>query len=127
MFDDSDPVLGRIRSIALALPGAQERVSHGRPNFFTTRTFRYYGGSERGDAERERHDTAILVRPDPDDEPALRHDPRFWEPAYLWRAGWLGLAIDDGTDWQEVAELIDASYRVTAPRSLVRELDALGT
>lgn len=127
MFRDSDPVLARVREIALSLPGARERVSHGRPNFFTTRTFCYYGGSERGEADRVRHDTAILVKPDPDDEPAIRQDPRFWEPAYLWPAGWLGLVIDERTDWAEIAELIDASYRVTAPRTLVRELDARRT
>lgn len=127
MFRDSDPVLARVREIALSLPSARERVSHGRPNFFTTRTFCYYGGSERGEADRVRHDTAILVKPDPDDEPAIRQDPRFWEPAYLWPAGWLGLVIDERTDWAEIAELIDASYRVTAPRTLVRELDARRT
>jgi predicted DNA-binding protein (MmcQ/YjbR family) len=124
MFDDDDPALVRLRAIALSFPGAAERVSHGRPNFFTTRTFCYYGGSERGEADRVRHDSAILIRPDPDDEPAMRQDPRFWEPAYLWPAGWLGLVIDDDTDWTEVAELIDASFRVTAPRRLVAELDA---
>jgi predicted DNA-binding protein (MmcQ/YjbR family) len=123
MFDDADPVLARVRAIALSLPGAMERVSHGRPNFYTSRTFCYYGGSERGDADRVRHDTAILFKPDPDDEPAMRQDPRLWEPAYLWPGGWLGLTIDDDTDWTEVAELIDASFRVTAPRRLVRELD----
>lgn len=124
MFDEQDATLARVRAIALAFPGAAERISHGRPNFFTTKTFCYYGGSERGEGDRVRHDHAILVRPDPDDEPAMRQDPRFWEPAYLWPAGWLGLVLADDTDWTEVAELIDASFRVTAPRRLVRELDA---
>jgi predicted DNA-binding protein (MmcQ/YjbR family) len=65
-----------------------------------------------------------MVRPDPDDDPALRQDPRFWVPAYLGPSGWLGIDLDDDTDWQEIAELVDASYRVTAPRGLVTELDA---
>lgn len=127
MFDEGDAALQRIREIALAFPGAAERVSHGRPNFFTTKTFCYYGGSERGDHVGARHDRAILIRPDPADEPALRQDPRFWEPAYLWPAGWLGVDLPvsdrDDSGWTEVAELIDASYRVTAPKTLVRELD----
>lgn len=125
MFDHDDPVLARVREIALALPEAAEKVSHGRPAFHTQKVFCYYGGSQRIDGEWLAHDHAIMVRPDPDDEPALRQDPRFWVPAYLGPAGWLGLDLDDGTDWAEVAELIDASYRVTAPARLVRMLGPL--
>ena len=31
MFDDSDPLLARLRRICLALPDAAEKISHGRP------------------------------------------------------------------------------------------------
>lgn len=122
MFDDADSALARVRGIALALPEAAMKVSHGRPAFYTQKVFCYYGGSQRIDGEWVPHDRAIMVRPDPDDAPALRQDPRFWVPAYLGPAGWLGLDLGD-TDWTEIAELIDASYRVTAPRRLVRLLD----
>ncbi|WP_426187816.1 MmcQ/YjbR family DNA-binding protein [Microbacterium sp. TWP3-1-2b2] len=123
MFEDDDPLLARARAIALALPEAAEKVSHGRPAFFTQKVFCYFGGSVRIDQEWVAHDAAIMVRPDPADEPALRQDPRFWVPAYLGPSGWLGIDLDDATDWREIAELIDASFRVTAPRRLVRELD----
>jgi len=123
MFEDDDPLLARVRSIALALAEADEKISHGRPAFFTQKVFCYFGGSVRDDQEWIAHDAAIMVRPDPADEPALRQDPRFWVPAYLGPSGWLGIDLDDDTDWQEIAELIDASYRVTAPQRLVRELD----
>ncbi len=122
MFEDADPFFARVRTIALAFPEADANVSHGRPAFFTQRVFCYFGGSQRIDGEWVGHDRAIMVRPDPDDAPALRQDPRFWVPAYLGPSGWLGLDLDGGTDWAEVAELIDASYRVTAPRRLVRLL-----
>ncbi|GAA5146500.1 MmcQ/YjbR family DNA-binding protein [Microbacterium pseudoresistens] len=124
MFSPDDPLLARVREIACALPSAAEKVSHGRPAFFTQKVFCYYGGSQRVDEHWIAHDAAILVRPDPGDDPALRQDPRFWVPAYLGPAGWLGIDLDAQTDWQEVAELIDASFRVTAPRRLVAELDA---
>ena len=124
MFDPADPVLARVRAICLALPDAAEKVSHGRPAFFTGRVFAYYGGSERIDGDWFGHDSAIMVRPDPGDAPALRADGRFFHPAYLGASGWLGLDIHDGTDWTELAELIDASYRVTAPARLVGLHDA---
>lgn len=124
MFEDDDRMLARVRAIALALPEADEKVSHGRPAFFTQKVFVYFGGSQRIDGEWFGHDAAVMVQPDPDDAPALRQDPRFWVPAYLGPSGWLGIDLDDDTDWQEVAELIESSYRVTAPRRLVRELDA---
>jgi len=124
MFSDDDPLLARVREITLALPGADEKVSHGRPVFFTQRVFCHFGGSIKVDGEWFAHDAAILVRPDAADDPALRQDPRFWVPAYLGPAGWLGIDLGDRTDWQEITELIDTSFRMTAPRRLVRELDA---
>ncbi|HET8926306.1 MAG TPA: MmcQ/YjbR family DNA-binding protein [Microbacterium sp.] len=124
MFDDDDPVLARVREIALGYPEASEKVSHGRPTFYTQKVFCYYGGSVKVDGEWTRHDRAVMLQPDPGDEPALRQDPRFWIPGYLGPSGWLGIDLDDDTDWTEIAELIDASYRATAPRRLVRGLDA---
>jgi len=123
MFDDDDPVLARVRAIALALPEAAEKITHGRPTFFTVKTFAFYGGSPRGEVG-DRHDQALLFHPDPADEPALRQDPRIWEPSYLWPHGWLAIDLDDDTDWDEIAELLDASYRASAPRRLVTLLDA---
>ncbi|MGV9193882.1 MmcQ/YjbR family DNA-binding protein [Microbacterium sp. MC2] len=124
MFDEHDPLLARVRRIALALPEAAEKVSHGRPAFFTQKVFCYFGGSLRVDGTWVAHDAAIMVRPDPADAPALRQDPRFWVPAYLGPSGWLGLDVDESSDWDEITELVDASYRVTAPPRLVRALDA---
>lgn len=124
MFDDADPCLARVREIALAYPGAAEKVSHGRPNFFTRVSFCLYGGTSYESGERMPHDAAVLVKPDPADELALRQDPRFWVPLYLGPAGWLGFDVDGAdVDWNEVSELIDASYRVTAPPTLLRQLE----
>lgn len=44
-------------------------------------------------------------------------------PAYLGPYGWVAVDIED-PDWERVAELLEASYRVTAPKRLVAELDA---
>ncbi len=43
MFDDADPILARVREIALALPEATEKISHGRPTFSAPKMFAVYG------------------------------------------------------------------------------------
>ena len=126
MFDDDDPVLARVRELALALPGADQKVSHGRPAFFTTKVFAYYGGSHKVDGEWVQHPQSIMVLPDPAERAALDQDDRCWVPAYLGPSGWLGVDLDEATDWTEVAELLDASYRLTATKRLIAELDARG-
>lgn len=126
MFDDDDPFLARVRSVALAMPDAAEKVSHGRPVFYTGKIFTYFGGSVRIDGEWIQHGRSVLVQPDPEDRLALAEDPRVFVPAYLGPSGWLGLDLDGRTDWDEVAELIDASYRLTAPKRSIAKLDDRG-
>ena len=129
MFDDEDPLLARLSQMALALPGAAVKVSHGRPAFFTTKVFAYYGGSQRVDGDWVAHDHAVLVLHDEADRPGLLADPRVWVPAYLGPSGWLGVDLPARPEdlaeagWAEVGELLDASYRLTAPARLVAELD----
>jgi len=122
MFDD-DPLLARVREVAASFPGVAEKVSHGRPAFFTKKVFAYFGGSLKVGGDWVQHLSSIVVQPDPGDRPALLQDRRVYVPAYLGPSGWIGFDLDEGDDWGEVAELLDASYRLTAPRLLVAELD----
>lgn len=124
MFDDDDPYLAAVRRIAADLPGSDEKVSHGRPAFFTKKVFAYYGGSLKVGGEWVQHPRSVVVLPDPDDRLALLDDPQVFVPAYLGPSGWLGVDVDDATDWTEVGELIDASFRLTAPARAIAELDA---
>lgn len=122
MFDDADPLLARVRSLALALPGAAEKISHGRPFFYTKTSFAVFGGTVKGSGiARPR---SVIVKPDPSERDALVQDVRAYTPAYLGPSGWVGIDLGGEVDWAEIAELLDMSYRVTAPARLVRELDA---
>jgi hypothetical protein len=123
MFTDDDPVLRRVRERALALPEAQEKVSHGRPAFYTGRVFAYYGGAVRVDHGWVQHGQAVLVLPEESEREALLEESRSFVPAYLGPAGWVGLDLTEDADWTEVAELLEDSYRRTAPRRLVSSLD----
>ncbi|MCB0976342.1 MAG: MmcQ/YjbR family DNA-binding protein [Acidimicrobiales bacterium] len=123
MFDDDDPFLARVRELALGFPDADEKVSHGRPTFFTKKVFAYYGASVRVDGEWVQHGRSIVVLPDPDDRRALLEDERVYVPAYLGAYGWIGVDLDDSTDWTEMTELLDASYRLTAPKRSIAKLE----
>ncbi len=123
MFDDADPLLARLRGVALGFPDAAEKISHGHPAFFTTKVFAYYGGSVKVDGVYVQHERSVVVLVDDDDRPGLLDDPRCYVPAYLGVSGWLGLDLDSSTDWDEVRELVDASYRRTAGARRVAALD----
>ncbi|WP_298444613.1 MmcQ/YjbR family DNA-binding protein [Gordonia sp. (in: high G+C Gram-positive bacteria)] len=123
MFDDADPILGKLREIALALPEATEKIAHGRPTFRCGKMFAMYGGARKGET-KVRRDHALLFIPDPGERRALEQDERFYVPAYVGAYGWLGLDLVLDVDWAEVAELLDASFRQIAPKRAIARLPA---
>lgn len=125
MFDDDDPALARVRAIALGFPEAVEKISHGRPTFSAPKMFAVYGGSRKNPSgPHTRYDHALLIKVDDSERTALQQDRRFFFPAYLGPFGWLGLDLDAAeVDWDEVTELVDASFRLQAPARLIRLLD----
>ena len=49
---------------------------------------------------------------------------RYFLPPYMARHGWIGLWFDlPKVDWDEVESLLVASYRIQAPKTLVKLLD----
>lgn len=123
MFDEDDPMLETVREIALALPEAREKISHGRPAFHTVKVHCYYGASQKVDGLWVQHPQSIVVHLSAAETAALSADPRSFVPAYLGPSGWLGIDLDERTDHDELAELIDESYRMVAPQRLVAQLD----
>lgn len=124
MFDEADPFLGRLRALALAFPDAAEKISHGHPAFFTTKVFAYYGGSEKTGGRYQQHEQSLLVLIDHGERTALLEEDRCYIPAYFGARGWIGLDLTDDTDWDEITELLDASYRYTAGARRVAVLDS---
>lgn len=123
MIDQNSPHLVTLRRICLSLPGAAEKLSHGRPAFFTKKIFAIFGGVERGDHHSGRYDEAVLLLPDPAHTPALLADERFFTPGYYGPYGWVGLDFTAApVDWEEVEELVVESFTQTAPKRLVQEL-----
>ncbi|WP_046318337.1 MmcQ/YjbR family DNA-binding protein [Mycobacterium sp. UM_Kg1] len=124
MFADDDPGLAELRSIALGFPEAFEKVSWGRPVFCAPKMFAIYGGSSKTTGTVMAYPHALLVKIDESERRALEQDRRFFFPMYLGPFGWLGLDLDAAAvDWDEVRELVDASFRLIAPQRLIRCLD----
>ncbi|WP_246854469.1 MmcQ/YjbR family DNA-binding protein [Naasia sp. SYSU D00057] len=127
MYGEDDFGLAEVRRICLTLPEARETISFGRPWFRVTTAFAIYGGGTSGPEKRDLP-ASILFLPEENTRRALDQDPRLYVPGYLGPKGWRGLDFRAApVDWQEVAELVDESYRNTAPRRLVALLDSPAT
>ena len=50
---------------------------------------------------------------------------RFFVPPYVGPSGWIGVYLNGDADWTELDELLRDSYRLVAPKKLVKQLDAL--
>ncbi len=89
-------LLDRLRSLALALPEAAEKLSHGTPGFFVTggKFFAYWRQDHHADGI-----TAVLVKASGTDEAddLIDRDPDlYFRPAYLGPSGWIGIRLDTG-------------------------------
>ncbi len=122
MFDPDDPILARVRAIALALPGAQEKLSVGHPTFFTKKVFVWYGMSNKVEGQWQRNPQSVGVLLPEDERLSLLERDDTFVPGYIGPFGWLCVLLTEDTDWTEIEELIEESYRRTAPAKLVAQL-----
>lgn len=120
MSPDPDSVLARVRAIALALPEAAERLSHGSPGFHIVKGkfFAYFWHNHHGDGE-----TIAIVKTSGLDEQAMliESDADFYyAPPYLGPSGWVAMRLDgDALDWDRVADRIANSWQLIAPKRLL--------
>lgn len=113
-----DWLLEQIRTLALALPEADETVSHGMPCFGIVKgkKFAYFTQDHHGDGK-----TAILVKISGVDEQAMLIEAdadRYYRPAYFGD-GWIGIRLDLGdNDWAGIADWLRKSWIAIAPPKL---------
>lgn len=112
----------RIRGICLALPGVTERLSHGAPAFFAKAQFLQLW-------IHGHHDDVFphlwcAAPPGAQTELIESGGNRFFKPPYLGSRGWIGLRLDGRIDWGEIETLCEDAYRVVAPKTLLKQLDA---
>lgn len=126
-YTDDDVALAteRLRTICGALPEVTERVSHGAVTFFVRgkRTLCYVTDDHHGDGR-----LALVCPAAPGvQQDVVESEPeRFFRPPYVGHRGWIGLRLDIAPDWDEVARIVQESYRCVAPATLVRRLPPPG-
>lgn len=108
----------QVRERAMALPEAEETLSHGMACFGIVKgkKFAYVSADHHGDGR-----VALLVKIAGIDEQAqlIENDPdRYFRPAYFGD-NWIALRLDLGdTDWDAVADWLARSWRSVAPPRL---------
>ena len=118
-----DWLLNKVRESALALPQADEIVSHGMPCFGIVKgkKFAYVSRDHHGDGI-----VGLLVKTTAPEEQAtlMEADPdRYYRPAYFGTE-WVGIRLDLGdTDWDHIADRLRASWRQIAPKKLLGLMD----
>jgi hypothetical protein len=113
--------LERVREICLALPEVSERLSHGSPTFFVggKKTFVMYLDNHHDDGR-----LALWCAAPPGMQEALTQGQpeHYFRPPYVGHRGWLGVHLNKGLDWNEIAGAIEDAYLTVAPKRLVKQL-----
>lgn len=113
----------QVRIRAMALPSAQETVSHGMACFgvIKGKKFAWVSNDHHGDGR-----VALLVKISGADEQEqlIESDPiRFFRPAYFG-VDWIAMRLDLGeVDWDDIAEWLRRSWSAVAPRRLAAMME----
>src|SRR6185369_12530866 len=111
----------RLRKICMALPEANERLSHGEPTWFAGKgkVFAMLDSHHHGSA----HLAVWLPHPPGAQEQLIEVDPdRFFRPPYVGPSGWVGVILDTKPDWSMVESMVRDAYSHVATAKLQARL-----
>ena len=115
--------LPRLRKLCLALPEAHEVEAWGAPTFrvrnklfamYASASSHHGGGRPAVWCKAAPGNQGLMVRAAP---------ARFFVPPYVGPSGWVGIWLDRGVDWDELAGFLRDAYQLTAPKRLRAALD----
>lgn len=107
----STALIERLRSLALGLDGASEKLSHGEPTFFVR-------GRVFAMVDNNHHHSGHLAvwcnAPDGAQRSLVEADPEhFFIPPYVGKSGWLGVRIDRRLAWPVIGDLLRQAHATT--------------
>ena len=115
------PLVEKLRKICMALPEANERLSHGEPTWFAGKgkVFAMLDDHHHGAAHLSVH----LPQPPGIQQALIDTDPeRFFRPPYTGPSGWVGVVLDTRPDWDMVERLVLDAYLHVASAKLRAKL-----
>ena len=119
----SDDALRRLREVCLALPEATEKASFGTVPTFRVRDkiFALFQDNHHNDGR-----VGLWCKAPPGLQEALvaSDAERYYVPPYVGHNGWIGVRLDGDVDWKRVAEFVEDSYLLIAPKRLAALLSA---
>ena len=116
-----DPVHDRLLSIVKRLPGAYEDRPWGSVHCkVAEKIFVGWGKGEDGEMSLGFKTDKVLQAM------LLSSDPRFAMAKYVGKHGWVDMRIGARPNWDELEHFIVESYKMIAPKKLVKELGERG-
>jgi hypothetical protein len=114
MKADENP-LQRVRRICLALPGTNEKPSHGEPTFFVNKkVFTMFANNHHNDGH-----VAVWIPAVPGMQSLLiKGDPNtYFRPPYVGVRGWVGIELKNIND-DALGAHIHEAWQMIAPKKL---------
>ena len=108
----------------MALPEANEKVSHGEPTWFAGKgkVFAMLDSHHHGSA----HLAVWLPHPLGAQEELISADPeRFFRPPYVGPRGWVGVVLDTKPNWSMVEGMVRDAYLHVATAQLTHQLHVM--
>jgi predicted DNA-binding protein (MmcQ/YjbR family) len=117
-----EPRLRKLSAICMKLPEVERKLSGDHADFRVRgKVFAYFLNNHHGDGI-----VAVCCKSELGEniDRVSRAPKRYYLPAHIGRRGWFGLRLDrPSIDWGEVTAIVRRSYRLAAPRKLVKALD----
>jgi hypothetical protein len=108
-------ISARLRAICLGLPEAREEAMKRGPSYrVADKIFaveRRWGGGLALGCKVPQGTREIVIGSNP---------ARFFVPPYFGAKGWIGVRIGEAADWPEIEAFVSRSYRLIAPKRLVK-------
>lgn len=116
-IDPDDPILARIREIIAALPETEETPTWGSPHFrVRNKIFAGYGvyeGVPQISFQTDLHEQSELIQ-----------HARYRIAAYTGKYGGVTMLLNGRIPWKAVAAHLETSWRMKAPKVVVKAWDA---